>query len=125
MYFFNQEDINSYDYIAKNNKYNLAFTNYNTAISTWNKLNNDLFNVKRPSRPSLIVSNLEDSISNSFNYNKKYKFLLVPSQESYNFTKQYQLRNKMNLVYSTISNHISSIELWSKRILWSLTSRQP
>jgi len=128
IYIFNQEDADSYDYISKNNKkdtYNLAFTNYHTAISAWNKLNYKLLNKQKSNTPSLIVYNLEDFVSNNFNYKSKNKLLLVPSEESYTFTKKYQLRRNLDIVYNTISNRMSSLELWSKRILWSLTSRQP
>jgi len=128
IYLFNQEDIISYDYNGKNKKmytYNLAFTNYDTAMSAWNKLNYKLLNKQKSSRPDLIVYNLEDFIANNFNYKSKNKLLLVPSEDSYNFTKKYQLRTNLDIVYKTISNKISTLELWSKRILWSLTSRQP
>ena len=128
IYLFNQEDIMGYDYIDKNKKkntYDLAFTNYDTAVSTWNKINYELVNKQKDRNPSLLVYNLEDFITTNFNSKSKNKLLLVPSEDSYTFTKKYQLRKKLDIAYNALSNKISSIELWSKRILWSLTSRQP
>jgi len=91
IYMYNQEDLASYDYTDKNNKkdtYDLAFTNYETAISVWSKLDCKLPKKQKSSRPNLIVYNLEDFIANHSNNRSTNKLLLVPSEECYNFTKE-------------------------------------
>ena len=107
--------------------YNLAFTNYDTACYTWNQLKKNDLNLDKPVRPPLVVYNLEsfieDKLSNSSFY--QYPFLVVPSQDAYHFTKKYQLKSNTEMLYNTAVVYISYIKLWSKRIFWSLTSRQP
>jgi len=87
IYLFNKENINWYNYLDKNKKmntYDLAFTNYDTAVATWNKLNDKLTNKKNTSKPSIIVYNLEDFIRTNLNNKREKKLLLVPSEDSYN-----------------------------------------
>lgn len=107
-------------------KYDLVFANYETASNVFKKINskssNDRFKI-----PNIIVYNLESFIEDEI-FGKTSPVspsLLVPSQNSYSFTKKYLLRKKTSLAYNNIENYISLIRLWSKRILWSLTSKQP
>ena len=108
-------------------QYELMFTNYETACSVLNKIQSASLSSKRNSVPNLIVYNLEDFIKDqlSLKESSRASFLLVPSQNSYWFTKKHLLRRKAHLFYDTFTNYASFMRLWSKRVLWSLTSRQP
>ena len=107
--------------------YNLAFTNYDTACYAWNKLKKDYWGLNKPVKPQLVVYNLESFIEDRLSSLHFYQhpFLIVPSQDSYNFTKKHQLKSNTEMLYNTAVVYISHIKLWSKRIFWSLTSRQP
>ena len=116
-------------YISKkqpSEKYNLAFTNYNEAISIYNKLRSQITGSWHK-KPNLVVYNLEHFIKDQINSNENYvhPFLIIPSYKSYAFTKNFQLSKSRQLVYNTLLQTASSIQLWSKRIFWSLTSRKP
>lgn len=126
LYMFNEINNIKSKNINNNNFYNLAFTNYNTALDTWYKFNNNskLFFQKKSLKPSILVYNLEDLIVKSLTNNNN-SLLLVPSREVYDFTKKYHLKQNPDIVYDTLYSYISSAKLWSKRIFWSLTSRQP
>ena len=108
-------------------EYNLAFTNYNTALHAWSRLKTDSLNFKSSKKPYIVVYNLESFIKdrlNGANNNYKHRFLLVPSRSSYKFAKR-QLRKNTAVFYEHFSACTSYIRLWSGRVLWSLTSRQP
>nr|AYR05908.1 hypothetical protein [Lithothamnion sp.] len=104
-------------------KYKPVFTNYETAIYSWNNFVKKQKYYKVSKYPELIVYNLEDflqeQISNP-NHNQ-LPFLLIPSKSSYEFTKNSQIRK----VRTVASTYFSYLKLWTKRIFWSLTSRQP
>ena len=113
-------------HIVSNIKYNLLFTNYNEALKTANTLQ-----LKSSSsllqNPRVIVYNLEQFIGDQLQVedNHKDKFLIVPSKSSYLFTKRNYLYKKHQLVYNKCAESISYMNLWLKRIFWSLTSRKP
>ncbi len=109
------------------NKHSLIFTSYKTACNVLGKIANESPNLKKIKIPDLIVYNLESFIEDQFSLGEGLmrSFLLVPSQNSYWFTKNHFLRKKTNLMRDSVASYISFAQLWSKRILWSLTSRQP
>lgn len=130
LYLLQMIDHNDYSYVSKDKqKYNLIFTNYKTALKVWYQLNKK---VKASSSnlvkvPNLEVYNLEHFIEDQVKAmnNFKYPFLLVPSQSSYKFTKAKQLKKNQEMIYDTMYSYLSYLKLWSKRVIWSLTSRQP
>lgn len=107
-------------------KYYLAFTNYNDAVRICNRLKN-LQLYSSASKLSLVVYNLENLIQDQLKLDNHstYPLLVIPSKTSYLFTKDHQLKNNQQLLYNYCLDTISFISLWSKRILWSLTSRKP
>ena len=113
-------------HIVSNLKYTLLFTNYNDALKTANALQ-----LKSSSsllqKPRVIVYNLEQFISDQLQVedNDKEKFLIVPSKSSYLFTKKNYLYQQHQLVYNKCVESISYMNLWLKRVIWSLTSRKP
>ena len=111
----------------KTQKYNLAFTNYETALNTLTKYGSDSDNTKAPKKFRLIVYNLEAFVKNQFfsEEHKGFPFVIVPSRLSYLFTKNSQFEKSSYLGHDYFVQYISCARLWSKRIWWSLTSRQP
>ena len=120
-------DLKHYKYVNNTSKYHLAFTSYEAANSILGKMTNRLIGLKLTKRPELIAYNLESFMKDhcALANNEASQFLLVPSQSSYWYAKKYLLEKKINLVRTAIIGHISSAQLWSKRILWSLTSKHP
>ena len=109
-----------------NIKYTLLFTNYNEALKTANILQLK----SSPSlleKPRVIVYNLEQFIfdQSRVKSSQEEKFLIVPSKSSYLFTKKNYLYKKHQLVYNKFAESISYMNLWLKRVFWSLTSRKP
>ena len=125
----NDQSYVSYNLFQKQQKseYNLAFTNYNEALYMYNKLKNQKSGSQYLKKPYIVVYNLEHFIKDQINSKNNFEnpFFLVPSQKSYLFTKQFQLKGSRDLVYDTFSQTVSYIKLWSKRVLWSLTSKKP
>ncbi len=117
-----------HDISCKNNlgAYDLLFTSYVTACNVLQKNVLKSFDAKKSQQPDLLVYNLESFIQDELSKDDPASsFLLVPSENTYCFTKKYFLQKKANLINDAILNYLLPIHLWSKRILWSLTSRQP
>ena len=128
LYSFQTADEHNYNYVSRDKKkYNLVFTNYETALNIWHQINSNVLSSHVKKMPNLVVYNLEYFIKDQVNSlnNLKYPFLLVPSKSSYKFTKEKQLRKNTKIAYDSIQSYWSHLQLWSKRIVWSLTSRQP
>lgn len=104
-------------------RYKPIFTSYETAIYSWNIFVKKQKYYRVSKYPELIVYNLEDFLRKQISdLNKnQLSFLLVPSKSSYTFTKS----NQFKKVHPVISTYFSYFKLWTKRIFWSLTSRQP
>ena len=115
------------DTLSTNSKYTAIFMNYKTALLAWQKFKQQMFNYQLPNRPNLVVYNLEQFIKN-FEYNSDRsikKILFVPSVESYFYLKkQVNVNSNFNFMQNFI-NKSSSLKIFSQRIIWSLTSRQP
>ena len=104
-------------------EYNLVFTNYNDALRVYRKLSN--YKLGHYSKtPQIIVYNLESFIKDQLKDKNSTRFLVVPSKTSYVFTKKYHWKDYSQLLYNDCLEVVSSVSLWTKRILWSLTSRK-
>nr|YP_009300569.1 hypothetical protein BI106_gp039 [Campylaephora sungminbooi]AKU47488.1 hypothetical protein [Campylaephora sungminbooi]ALN11935.1 hypothetical protein 450 [Campylaephora sungminbooi] len=110
-----------------NSKYTAIFMNYKTSLLAWQKFKQQMFNYHLPNKPNLLVYNLEQFIKQ---YEKNpdlslKNLLFVPSVESYFYLKnQINLSNKCNCIQKFV-NKSSYLKIFSQRIVWSLTSRQP
>ena len=125
LYFINYRE-GALSHMISNIKYTLLFTNYNEALKTANALHLK----SSPSllqQPRVIVYNLEQFIGDHLKAkdNHNEKFLIVPSKSSYLFTKKNYLYKRRQLVYNKCAESISYVNLWLKRVFWSLTSRKP
>nr|YP_007878300.1 conserved hypothetical plastid protein [Calliarthron tuberculosum]AGA63911.1 conserved hypothetical plastid protein [Calliarthron tuberculosum] len=110
----------------KHKNYITLFTNYETAINTLNKLKLSNSVSLKANNTKLIVYNLENFLQDSIDYSSKNKnFLLVPSKSSYKYLKTNQQQQARSIISSDLSERFLFFKLWTKRILWSLTSRQP
>lgn len=130
LYILNVKDLYKED-LAKHgfklfDQYKLAFSSYDTACSAWSKVSSYVYPGKSV-KPDLLVYNLESLIADESLKTQAQadKFLLVPSESTYRFVKEHFLQKKINLLHGTALNYAASIRLWSKRVLWSLTSKQP
>lgn len=108
-------------------QYQLIFSDYRTACSTWSRLTSGSLNSGKCMKPNLTVYNLESFIQDEAYKDDKQvdRRILVPSESTYWFAKKHFLQKKINLLHGNILTHTSSMQLWSKRVLWSLTSKQP
>jgi hypothetical protein len=118
-----------------NKKYNLIFFNKDVALVAWANFRKQMPLMKLPHKPILMVYNLEDFLKDyehdlDLQTHLHYKqFLLVPSKEAYkeisknseDFIKQKGLQRLYNRCYP----YLLKCAIWSKRAIWSLTSRQP
>lgn len=117
-----------YDYEVQSSKkqmkYKAIFMNYKTALIAWKQFRQQYKNHILPLNPSILVYNLEDYINKNRNNNIK-SFLLIPSKEAYNCiknNKSYQYKNHLSQIFSS---KWLRLQVLTKRIIWSLTSRQP
>lgn len=103
-------------------KYKPVFTNYDTAIHSWNNFVKKQKYYRVSKYPELIVYNLEDFLHKQISdpSQNQLPFVLVPSKSSYKFTKTSQLRKPQPIAFT----YFAYLKLWTKRIFWSLTSRQ-
>nr|QHO64204.1 hypothetical protein [Lympha mucosa] len=116
-----------------NKKYNPVFFNKDVALVAWANFRKQMPLMKLPNKPVLMVYNLEDFLKD---YERNLdlqihneQFLLVPSKEVYkeisknsaNFIKQ----NWLERLYHKCYPYLLTCNIWSKRAIWSLTSRQP
>lgn len=115
------------DGVKNLDQYHLVFTSYRTARKVLGKTCLKTLNSRQFKMPNLVVYNLESLIEDEARSgnNLTYSLLLVPSENAYRFTKEHFLNRKMHLLHGNFLNYVSSMHLWSKRILWSLTSKQP
>nr|YP_009397816.1 hypothetical protein [Sonderella linearis]ARW67002.1 hypothetical protein [Sonderella linearis] len=110
--------------IMKNN-YHLIFLNYKTAINAWEKFRQEYSYYNLPLQPSLLVSNLELFLTQSyFNNNTDYT-IFVPSYNTYKFIKKSIKLNKKNNIKKIIINQSLYLKTIVYRLFWSLTTRQP
>nr|YP_009502186.1 hypothetical protein [Porolithon onkodes]ASB29787.1 hypothetical protein [Porolithon onkodes] len=112
-------------HVLSNKEYKLLFTNYNEALKISSLLQNN-FSPPLLQKPQIIVYNLEQFINDQLDQAESYKdrFLVVPSKDSYVFTKKYHIYRNDQLIRNKCMESLSYINLWMKRVLWSLTSRK-
>lgn len=118
---------NSYlRHVISDKKYTLLFTNHDDALNIANILQNNA-SPSLSQRPKVIVYNLEKFINDQLtqNNNSKENFFIIPSKSSYLFTKKYHIYSSGQLVRNQCVESFSCINLWVKRVFWSLTSRKP
>nr|QCI07119.1 hypothetical protein [Hypnea pannosa] len=97
-----------------------VFLNYDVALFAWQKFTKDNINYSLPSKPSILVYNLEDFINeNSHKYDRNLYLkscIFIPSKESLDFLKSQK---------TTSENFMYSVKTIINRMIWSLTSKQP
>nr|QCI04589.1 hypothetical protein [Apoglossum ruscifolium] len=118
-YFYNMPKRNAFI------KCKAIFLNYDTAITAWNKFKLEHSYYKLPKKPFIHVSNLEYFLKISNDYDKDNYFVFIPSIQTYNFIKKDKQVKDMNLVKYFCINKSIYIKSLFKRIVWSLSSRQP
>nr|YP_009296426.1 hypothetical protein Thor_069 [Thorea hispida]AOM65361.1 hypothetical protein Thor_069 [Thorea hispida] len=116
-------------------KYYPIFLNRKVALNTWQKFRQVMIkkNILLPKYPVLHVYNLEDFLKDNENniYWIRHNFLLVPSPEVYSFIKFININNYnksqgiLKKLYNVISPYVLWSTLWSRRIICSLTNKQP
>ena len=114
------------NHVVSNKKYILLFTHYDEALRIANILKNNSSQFLSQS-PQVIVYNLEKFIGDQLNQHNdsKESFFIIPSKSSYLFTKRYHLYSNSQLICIKCLESLSCINLWVKRVFWSLTSRNP
>lgn len=113
-------------HVLSNKEYTLLFTNYDEALKISSLLQNN-FSSSLLQKPQIIAYNLEKFIDDQLNQVDTYKdnFFIIPSKASYILTKKYHLYRSDQLIRNKCLESLSYINLWMKRVLWSLTSRKP
>lgn len=126
-----------YFYSISNNslskKYSPVFFSKEVALTAWSNFRKQMPLLKLPNRPILIVYNLEDFLKDYENnidipFINKH-LLLVPGKEGYQEINKNSTmlinQNVLKRVYSYFYPYLLKGHLWTKRAIWSLTSRQP
>lgn len=126
----NQENISCsyHELLDKKEKTSgIVFTNYDTALRIWLKLTRKADISTSLNKPRLIVYNLEKFLQDKTSVVAKQseEFLLVPSLDSYKYVLRQHRQNKYNSIYRELIDGFLFCQLWTKRIFWSLTSKQP
>lgn len=109
-------------------KYTAAFLTKDSALKGWKYFREQMKEYNLPVEPKLRVYNLEDFLKD-LELTKASNILFIPGLDSYKQIEQQHLdtKSKTQLVltrdYTTSS--ISTSQLWFKRLILSLTSRQP
>ena len=107
-------------------EHNLLFMNYQDAIRVYKKIR-DKNLLTSSKKITLVAYNLECFIRDQLKAENSYSspFFVIPARNTYTLTKESQLKNFGQLFRSNYLETVSSINLWSKRIFWSLTSKKP
>ena len=101
--------------------------NYRTVITAWQKFRESVKLYDLPIQPKITVYNIESFIKDLEKKDEKINqsYFIVPAQESYNFVKT-QAKNRLSMnTLDKISKKLIPLQIMVKRIVWSLTSRQP
>lgn len=109
------------------NKYQVVFLNYQTAIKAWNKFRQKHSYYDLPLKPELYVSNLELFVKKSCYQKTDDQIIFIPSFQAYKFVKesmQLKIKSHASMKQILLNKSLYLKTLLSK-ILWSLTSRQP
>ncbi len=108
-----------------NKTYNAIFLNYKTALIAWNQFRSYYSDYKLPKKPMIKVYNLENFLSHKNQQRYQENIMIIPSLNTYKFIK-----NNINTMGNyNINQMLKNQTLYTKsilkRIMWSLTSRQP
>ncbi|MGH0883564.1 hypothetical protein, partial [Bacillus paranthracis] len=109
-----------------NQDYKAIFVNYEIALLAWQKFIQKYSDYKMPYKPQVLVYNLEDYLGDYVKDNKSQsnRILFVPGLESYQF-----LQSGIGFAQTTIIEKCADILVYLKvcfkRMIWSLTSKQP
>jgi hypothetical protein len=126
-----------YFYSMPNNslsrQYSPVFFSKEVALLAWSNFRKQMPLLNLPQRPILIVYNLEDFLKDhENNINTRFsnkRLLLVPGQEGYKEINKNSTvlinQNMLQHVYSYFHPYLLKGHLWTKRAIWSLTSKQP
>ena len=122
-------DVVNYNYFRKNQKSEsvIIFMNYKTAIAAWQQFRENTKLYDLPIKPKITVYNLESFIKDLEKKNEKItqSYLIIPSQQSYNFVRK-QAKSKLSMsTLDRMYNKLIPLQVMAKRIVWSLTCRQP
>lgn len=125
-----RNDLVTYKYLLHENRKNFAseyqavFMNYKVALLAWRKFTENHKDYNLPKQPEILVYNLEDFLNNCLSQDN-LDVLFVPNQDSYRFIQLLEQQKSLNYMWSDWHNKISYIKSISKRLIWSLTSKQP
>lgn len=121
-------DLVKYNYHLNGDKqYETVFLNYEVALLAWQKfvIQNDHYRL--PSTPNVLVHNLEDFLK-LYEQRKLIEtknLLFIPRQKSYKFIKNNITQKSQQYFIEAFTKKFSRFQIITKRIIWSLTSRQP
>nr|YP_009297968.1 hypothetical protein Plocam_070 [Plocamium cartilagineum]AOM67906.1 hypothetical protein Plocam_070 [Plocamium cartilagineum] len=108
-------------------QYEAIFINYKTAVLAWKKFCHESKDYNLPLNPKIMVYNLEDFLKTCEcnSQIKQRNLLFIPTKESYKFMYKRKSETFKNKIIQIFSSKILFIKVFSKRLIWSLTSRQP
>nr|YP_009244291.1 hypothetical protein Gvag_077 [Gelidium vagum]AMK96533.1 hypothetical protein Gvag_077 [Gelidium vagum] len=119
----------NYNYLLDeiDNSKKTVFMNYETAICAWKKFKKKMTTYDLPEKPKITVYNIESLIKDceKHSLDKNQQLFFIPAQESYNFIKQQKSNMVSKNVLDKIYKQLIPVQIIAKRVLWSLTSRQP
>nr|ASK39590.1 hypothetical protein Rhodc_045 [Rhodochaete parvula] len=111
-------------------KCKILFTSLDNVNKVWEKFRDKYSHLSLPAKPKIMVYNLEDYLRDCENYlsDECKNFRVVPSEQTYHKINQFELPNQQsgmhfNYKYKILPT-LSRIKLWSKYLLWSLTTAQ-
>lgn len=117
----------SLDNSNESEDYQAVFVNYETVLIAWKKFKNHLSMYDLPARPKVTVYNIEGFIKDldSEDNLQDKESIFIPAQDSYQFIKK-QTRNALSkTIFAKIFSQLMPVQIIVKRVIWSLTSRQP
>lgn len=120
-----------YIYELKNNNQQencrAIFMSYEVALIAWKKFMHKHKDYYLPSKPNILVYNLEGWLQNYQEASNLYRkdILFMPNKESYKFINFSKGQNNNDLMSQSLSKQFLYLQTLSKKLVWSLTSRQP
>nr|SCW22949.1 Hypothetical protein ORF_2 [Nemalion sp. H.1444] len=133
----NREDksLKEVDYFYKipgdtsSKKYTAVFLNKDVALRAWKQFRLNLPDYNIPEIPKLRVYNLEDFLKDNEQsiHSSKQDFIFIPGSNAYEEIndKRFETSSSRAHIDTRTSIYKLTLSLWTKRLIWSLTSRQP
>nr|YP_010873142.1 hypothetical protein QU266_pgp136 [Nemalion vermiculare]WGV34322.1 hypothetical protein [Nemalion vermiculare] len=110
-------------------KYTAIFFNKNVAVRAWKQFCLDSPNYNMPETPKLRVYNLEDFLKDNeeSTHTLEQDFIFIPGNKAYEEINDNCFEDGLSVsrVDTKIPAYKLTLSLWTKRLIWSLTSRQP